>query len=100
MAVGWIETSVLTDIANAIRAQNGTAATYAPSEMAAAVAALDGTKAGAAGVEGEAGIKDGSFVLKGGAAAGIGGSLGIEIGLSDEAQEAIGEVLDFFTFWD
>lgn len=56
--------------------------------------------AGAAGVEGEAGIKDGSFVLKGGAAAGIGGSLGIEIGLSDEAQEAIGEVLDLFTFWD
>ena len=51
MTVGTIETCVLTDIANAIRAQNGTAGTYKPREMAAAVAALDGTKAGPAGVE-------------------------------------------------
>ena len=46
MAVGTIQRSVLTDIANAIRAQNGGAGTYLPSEMAAAVLALDGTKAG------------------------------------------------------
>lgn len=59
MAVGWIETSVLTDIANAIRAQNGTASTYTPSEMAAAVAALDGTKAGTAGVEGYLDVDEG-----------------------------------------
>ena len=47
MAVGTIQRSVLTDIANAIRVQNGGTDTYLPSEMAAAVLALDGTKAGA-----------------------------------------------------
>lgn len=44
MAVGTIATSVLTDIANAIRFQAGVATTYRPREMAAAVAALDGTR--------------------------------------------------------
>ena len=47
MTVGTIQRSVLTDIANAIRVQNGGTGTYLPSEMAAAVLALDGTKAGA-----------------------------------------------------
>lgn len=47
MAVGTIQRSVFTDIANAIRVQNGGTDTYLPSEMAAAVLALDGTKAGA-----------------------------------------------------
>lgn len=47
MALGLIDQTVLADIANAIREQNGTAATYKPSEMAAAVLALDGTKTGA-----------------------------------------------------
>lgn len=60
MAVGKVSTRVLTDIANAIRAQNGTATTYRPREMAPAVAALDGTRAGTVGVEGykelEAGV--------------------------------------------
>ena len=46
MAVGTIQKSVLTDIANAIRVQNGGTDTYLPSEMASAVLALDGTKAG------------------------------------------------------
>lgn len=46
MGMGIIKESVLGDIANAIREQNGTSTTYKPSEMAAAVAALDGTKAG------------------------------------------------------
>lgn len=46
MAVGTIGKSVLTDIANAIRTQNGGTDTYLPSEMAAAVLALDGTRAG------------------------------------------------------
>ncbi len=46
MGMGLISESVLGDIANAIREQNGTSATYKPSEMAAAVAALDGSKAG------------------------------------------------------
>lgn len=45
MAVGTIQKSVLTDIANAIRVQNGGTDTYLPSEMAAAVLALDGAKA-------------------------------------------------------
>lgn len=44
MAVGTISRSVLCDIANAIRQQNGGSEGYLPSEMAAAVAALDGTK--------------------------------------------------------
>ena len=46
MAVGTIQRSVLTDIANAIRAQNGGTGTYLPSEMATAVLALDGAKVG------------------------------------------------------
>lgn len=46
MAVGTIQKSVFTDIANAIRVQNGGTDTYLPSEMAAAVLALDGTQAG------------------------------------------------------
>ena len=46
MALGTIQKSVLTDIANAIRVQNGGSGTYLPSEMAVAVLALDGTKAG------------------------------------------------------
>lgn len=46
MALGTIDRGVLTDIANAIRTQNGGADTYLPSEMAAAVLALDGTRAG------------------------------------------------------
>lgn len=46
MAIGTIQKSVFTDIANAIRVQNGGTDTYKPSEMAAAVLALDGSKAG------------------------------------------------------
>ncbi len=46
MGVGLISESVFGDIANAIREQNGTATTYKPSEMAAAVTALDGTNEG------------------------------------------------------
>ena len=51
MAVGKCSSSVFTDIANAIRVQNGTANLYKPSAMAAAVLALDGTQEGDAGVE-------------------------------------------------
>lgn len=40
MSVGTIETSILTDIANAIRYQAGVATTYKPRQMAAVVAAL------------------------------------------------------------
>ena len=46
MAVGTISTSILTDIANAIRFKAGVATLYKPREMAAAVSALDGTDAG------------------------------------------------------
>ena len=46
MTVGTIDTSILTDIANAIRMQAGAATLYKPREMAAAVLALDGTNAG------------------------------------------------------
>ncbi len=51
MAAGTVSTRILTDIANAIRQQNGGTALYKPRQMAAAVAALDGTKAGTPGVE-------------------------------------------------
>lgn len=46
MSWGQIAKSIFGDIANAIREQNGTATTYKPSEMAAAVTALDGTNEG------------------------------------------------------
>lgn len=46
MAIGTVSTSILTDIANAIRCQAGVATLHKPREMAAAVAALDGTDAG------------------------------------------------------
>lgn len=46
MGMGLIGEGVLGDIANAIREQNGTSTTYKPSEMAAAVTALDGTSGG------------------------------------------------------
>lgn len=46
MAVGKIDTSILTDIANAIRWQASVATLYKPRQMAAAVAALDGSNAG------------------------------------------------------
>ncbi len=51
MAVGKCSTSILTDIANAIRVQNGTSAKYKPSQMAAAVMALNGEQEGDPGVE-------------------------------------------------
>lgn len=47
MTTDTVSTKPLTDIANAIRQQNGTSASYKPREMAA----LDGTKADTAGVE-------------------------------------------------
>ena len=46
MAVGTISTSILIDIANAIRFKADVATLYKPREMAAAVSALDGTDAG------------------------------------------------------
>lgn len=46
MGMGMIGESVLGDIANAIREQNGGSATYKPADMAAAIAALDGTRSG------------------------------------------------------
>jgi len=46
MGMGMIGESVLGDIANAIREQNGGSATYKPADMAAAIDALDGTKEG------------------------------------------------------
>ncbi len=51
MTVGYIDTEHLTDIANAIRQQNGTTTLYKPSEMAQVVLDLDGTSAGSLGTE-------------------------------------------------
>ena len=56
-----------------------------------------GGYAGAVGVEGDIGIKDGKFVLKGGAAALLGVSGGIEIGVNEEGWD---NFVDFITFWD
>jgi hypothetical protein len=46
MGLGRIDAAVLADIADAIRSKAGTSGTLKPREMAAAVAALDGTDAG------------------------------------------------------
>lgn len=46
MAVGTVSMRILADIANAIRYKAGIATTCKPRQMAAAVAALDGTDAG------------------------------------------------------
>lgn len=56
-----------------------------------------GGYAGALGVEAETGIKNGNFVAEVGAAAGIGGSIGIEIGVNEEGWN---NFVDFVTFWD
>ena len=53
--------------------------------------------AGAAGVEGKVGIEDNKFVLKGGAAAGYGGAIGLQVGFNDEGWD---NFVDFVTFWD
>ncbi len=49
--------------------------------------------AGAAGVEGKAGFEDGKFVLEGGAAAGVGASLGIEVGLNEGGRQALEDLV-------
>ena len=48
MGKGYVSAMSLLDIANAIRVQGGSETHYKPADMAAAVAALDGTKAGTA----------------------------------------------------
>lgn len=53
--------------------------------------------AGAVGAEGKCGFKDGDFVMKVGAAAVIGGSVGIQVGLNEEGWN---NFVDFVTFWD
>ena len=57
--LGIVQTSVLTDVANAIRQKNGTAEKYRPGDMAAAVLALDGTSAGAPGTEAYKDVEEG-----------------------------------------
>lgn len=59
-----------------------------------------GGYAGAAGVEGKIGIEDGKLVIKGGVAALIGGSAGIEIGLNEEGWDNFVDFVDYITFWD
>lgn len=59
MAAGKIATSVLIDIANAIRQQDGGTLKYRPAELAAAVEALDGTKQGEALVAEYLGLAEG-----------------------------------------
>lgn len=51
MTVGKVSTAILTDIANAIRRQNGSSTLYKPGQMAVAVAALDGTQEGEGATE-------------------------------------------------
>lgn len=56
-----------------------------------------GGYAGALGAEGKIGIEDGKLVIKGGAAAALGLSAGIEIGLNEEGWD---NFVDFIVFWD
>lgn len=53
--------------------------------------------AGALGVEGKVGIEDNKLVLEGGAAALLGGSVGIEVGFNEEGWD---NFVDFVVFWD
>lgn len=74
-----------------------------------------GGYAGAAGVEGKAGIEDNKFVLEGGVAAVLGLSGGVEIGFNEEGwdnftegvsegwdnfTDGVGDFVDYLTFWD
>lgn len=56
-----------------------------------------GGYAGAAGLEGKAGIVDNKFVIEGGVAALLGCSAGIEIGLNEEGWD---NFIDYISFWD
>lgn len=49
---------------------------------------------GGAGVEGEVGLKDGIFTIKGGAVPGVGGSVGISIGLNEEGKQVVDAIAD------
>lgn len=51
MTVGTLSTKTLTDIANAVRRQNGSGDLYAPAQLPTAVAALDGSKQGDGRIE-------------------------------------------------
>ena len=53
--------------------------------------------AGAVGVEGKVGIENNKFVIEGGAAALVGGSVGLEIGFNDEGWD---NFVDYISFWD
>lgn len=53
--------------------------------------------AGGLGVEGKIGIEDSKLVMQGGAAALLGGSIGLEIGFNEEGWD---NFVDFITFWD
>lgn len=63
-----------------------------------------GGYAGAVGLEGKVGFDDGKFVCKGGAAAVLGLSGGIEIGLNEEGWDNFVDgcesIVDFVVFWD
>ena len=85
MAVGTIQKGVLTDIANAIRAQNGSTETYLPSEMAAAVLALDGTRAGAPY---QAPATSGAGVISGSVFDGIADAIRAQNGLTETYRPA------------
>lgn len=56
-----------------------------------------GGYAGALGVEGKIGIEDNKFVCEGGAAALLGGSVGVEIGFNETGWD---NFVDSVTFWD
>ena len=63
-----------------------------------------GGYAGALGVEGKAGIEKNKFVLRGGAAAVLGVSGGVEIGFNEEGwnnfTDSADDFVDFMKFWD
>lgn len=74
-----------------------------------------GGYAEALGVEGKVGVEDNKFVMRGGVAALLGVSGGVEIGFNDEGwdnfiegvqegwndfTDGVGEFVDFVTFWD
>lgn len=97
VGVGTIAESILGDIANAIREQNGGSETYKPGDMAAAVAALDGTKSGDAVAHA---LKDGVGVISSSVFSDIAAAIRAHNGLSTKYKpREMAQAIRAFT-WD
>lgn len=88
MPLGIVRTSILTDIANAIRQQAGVSTLYRPREMAAVVAALDGTWTLSAGATGHYAFGGCASLVGGAGTAYSAGATGCAMAVIDRAGQA------------